>query len=66
MTIKELKEKLNEYEFDEDVPVVLFIESDKHLVMCSDFNVRLDADGEELYILGKESLGAVEVYWKYK
>jgi hypothetical protein len=64
MTIKELKEKLNEYEFDEDVPVILFIESDKHLVMCSDFDVRLDADGEELYILGKESHGAVGVFWE--
>lgn len=64
MTIKELKEKLNEYEFDEDVPVVLFIESDKHLVMCSDFDARLDADGEELYILGKESPGAVGVFWE--
>lgn len=64
MTIKELKEKLNEYEFDENVPVVLFIESDKHLVMCSDFDVRLDADGEELYILGKESPGAVGVFWE--
>lgn len=64
MTIKELKEKLNEYEFDENVPVVLFIESDKHLVMCSDFDVRLDADGEELYILGKESSGAVGVFWE--
>lgn len=64
MTIKELKEKLNEYGFDEDVPVVLFIESDKHLVMCSDFDVRLDANGEELYILGKESPGAVGVFWE--
>jgi hypothetical protein len=64
MTIKELKEKLNEYDFDEDVPVVLFIESNKHLVMCSDFDIGLDADGEELYILGKESPGVVGVDWR--
>lgn len=64
MTIKELKEKLNECEFDKDVPVVLFIESNKHLVMCSDFDVSLDADGEELYVLGKESPGAVGVDWR--
>lgn len=64
MTIKELKEKLNEYEFDEDAPIVLFIESDKHLVMCSDFDIGLDADGQELYILGKEFPGAVGVNWR--
>lgn len=64
MTIKELKEKLNEYEFDEDVPVVLFIQSNEHLTMCKDFDVGLDADGEELYILGKESPGAVGVNWR--
>ena len=32
--------------------------------MCSDFDVRLDADGEELYILGKESSGVVGVFWE--
>lgn len=66
MTIKELKEKLNEYEFDEDVPVVLFIEcpSTFDIKMCNDFDISLDADGEELYILGKESPGAVGIDWK--